>query len=427
MTTSKRTFRSILFCVLLLALVASACAPAKQASAGTIKVGVIYPLTGNIASTGAQGKQGVELAVDIINNKHDFDFPFAKTEGIPALNNMKIEPIFADSRGEPDAGLAEAERLITSENVIALIGSYQSSVVKTASQAAERLERPFLNADGVSPALAERGFKWYFGTGPTAYQSYPAFAFLEDLAKAKNLDLHEATIGAIFENTDFGTDTLNATKAQAAEHGYEIDVIVQYPHEATDLSTEVLALKSGGVDILLQGSYTSDAILFTRTMKDLDFNPEGIVTTGGGYSDPTWLKNVGADGNYIILGDVWTLDLAKVRPVVGVINSMYKEKYGADMDSVSARSFTAMMVLADALQRAGSTDNEKLREALMATNIPAKDTIMVWDGIKFDEKGRNVLAKGLFKQILDAKYTVVWPFEAAVAEIVWPMPPWDKR
>ena len=87
----------------------------------------------------------MHLAVDIINGKYDLDLPLAKEEGLPNLGGAKLELVFADTKGEPKNGLAEVERLITQEKGVAIIGAYQSSVTKTASQATERLTgRPAL-------------------------------------------------------------------------------------------------------------------------------------------------------------------------------------------------------------------------------------------------------------------------------------------
>ena len=94
----------------------------------TIKIGALYPLTGNLASTGLDCKRGVEMAVDIINGKYDLDVPLAKTEGLPNLGGAKIEVVWADTKGEPKNGQAEAERLVTQDKVVGAIGAYQSAV-----------------------------------------------------------------------------------------------------------------------------------------------------------------------------------------------------------------------------------------------------------------------------------------------------------
>jgi ABC-type branched-subunit amino acid transport system substrate-binding protein len=138
-------------------------APAQQK---VIKIGALYPLTGNLAATGLDCKRGVDLAVEIINGKYDLNLPLAKQEGIPNLDHAKIEVVYADTKGDPKNGLAEAERLITEEKVVALIGVYQSAVTKTASQAAERLKVPFVCSDSFSPTLTERGFQYFFRVSP---------------------------------------------------------------------------------------------------------------------------------------------------------------------------------------------------------------------------------------------------------------------
>ena len=124
-----------------------------QAQQKVIKIGAVYPLTGNIASTGLDNRRGVDLAVDIINGKYNLDLPLAQEEGLPNLGGAKIEIVYADTKGDPKNGMSEAERLIAQEKVVAMIGAYQSSVTKTASQATERLKIPYVCSDSSSPTL----------------------------------------------------------------------------------------------------------------------------------------------------------------------------------------------------------------------------------------------------------------------------------
>ena len=124
--------------------------PPMFAAPKTIKIGGLYPLTGNLASTGLDCKRGVEMAVEIINGKYDLNLPMAKTEGLPNLGGAKIEVVWADTKGEPKNGQAEAERVVTQDGVVGVIGAYQSSVTKTASQATERLRIPYVCSDSSS-------------------------------------------------------------------------------------------------------------------------------------------------------------------------------------------------------------------------------------------------------------------------------------
>ena len=171
----------------------------------TIKIGAIYPLTGNLATTGLDCKRGVEMAVEIINGKYDLNLPLAKTEGLPNLGGAKIEVIFGDSKGDPRNGMAEAERLVTQEKVVAVIGAYQSAVTKTASQATERLKIPFVNSDSTSPTLTERGFKYFFRPECTdTIFARDQFEFLKDLKKKTGQKLE--SVALLYENTEWGAN-----------------------------------------------------------------------------------------------------------------------------------------------------------------------------------------------------------------------------
>src|SRR5437016_10882372 len=136
----------------------------------TIKIGAIYPLSGNAASAGGYSKAAIELAVDLVNNGNPNlkDLPLADGKGLPGLGGAKIEVLFADNQGTPAAGQNQALRLITEEKVAALIGAYQSGITVTTSAIAERHGIPFLTPESVASNLTERGFKWFFRATPVA-------------------------------------------------------------------------------------------------------------------------------------------------------------------------------------------------------------------------------------------------------------------
>ena len=132
------------------------------AVASEIVIGAVYPLSGNLAKVGTDIKDSIELAAEIVNDDVDLPVPLGKGKGLPGLGGARVRVVFADHQSSPERGLSEAERLITQEHVVALLGSYNSNVTATASQAAERLKIPFLNETSTSPLLTARGFKWFF-------------------------------------------------------------------------------------------------------------------------------------------------------------------------------------------------------------------------------------------------------------------------
>lgn len=421
--TQRKVWVALLLTVMvgLLALTGTALAETK-----TIKIGALYPLTGNLAATGLDCKRGVDLAVDIINGKYDLPLPLAKTEGLPDLGGAKLEIIYADTKGDPKNGLAEAERLVTQEKVVAIIGAYQSAVTKTASQATERLQIPYVCSDSSSPTLTERGFKYFFRVSPHDGDfARNQFEFLKDLEKktGKKID----TVALLYENTEFGSNVGKAEKKYAEQFGYKVVADIAYANNASDVTSEVGKLIAAKPDVVMHASYITDAILFTKTFKEQGFAPKGFVTMAG-YIESDYLPTVKADGNFFIVRSTFALDLAKNKPLVGQVADLYQKKYNIPMGENTSRSFTAPFVLAEAINRAKSTEPEAIVKALRETNIPGDQVIYPWKGIKFDPTSQqNIYASGTLVQVLDQKYITVWPFEAASKEVVWPFPDWKNR
>jgi branched-chain amino acid transport system substrate-binding protein len=416
-------------CLAVLAVVAVALAFAAGPAAAqqkTIKIGALYPLTGNLAATGMDCKRGVDLAVEIINGKFDLNLPFAKAEGIPNLGGAKIEVVYADTKGDPKNGLAEAERLITQEKVVALIGAYQSAVTKTGSQAAERLKTPFVCSDSSSPTLTQSGFNYFFRVSPhDGTMARNQFEFLKDLDTQKGKKVK--TVALIYENTEFGANVAKMQKQYAQEFGYQVVADIAYPANASDVTSEVGKLMSAKPDVIMHAAYITDAILFTKMFKEMNVVPQGFLNMAG-YIESDYLPTVKADGNFFYVRSTFALDLAKKKPMVGQIADMYKQKYNIPMGENTARSFTAPFVLADAFNRAKSTEADAVVKALLETNIPGDMILNPWKGVQFDpQTHQNIHASAMLVQIQDQAYYTVWPFDAASRDLVWPFPAWKER
>jgi branched-chain amino acid transport system substrate-binding protein len=410
--------------VLLTMLAVGLAAPALGAER-VIKLGAVYPLTGAAATTGADCRRGVELALDIINHPYNFDFPFAKTSGLPALGGAQLEVVFSDSRGDPTQGMAEAERLITEEKVVALIGGYQSAVVKTASAAAERYRIPYVLSDATSPTLSDRGFQWFFRVIPhDGIQAKNALELIKDIEKKERVDIKKIAIA--YENTEWGANVADQMRKWAKDYGLTIVADVSYTYQATDVTSEVLRIKAANADVVIHAAFVSDAILFTQTFKAYGVKPKAFIGMSG-YLDPNYLKTVGKDGENFFIRAVYGLDLAARKPVVAQINELYRKKYGEDMSPNAARSFTAPFVVADAINRAKSTKPDDIRKALLETNIPPEHLISPYQGVRFDPKTHdNLLARSLYLQVQNGKFRVVWPFELAAVDYVYPFPGFGK-
>jgi branched-chain amino acid transport system substrate-binding protein len=416
----------------LLAGLLSAALAAFPPAAGAqqeVKIGVIYPLTGAAASTGLELRNAAQLAADIVNG----DVPAAKGlplplagPGLPHLGGAKVRLVFGDHQGNPQLGASEAERLVTQEKVAALMGCYFSNVTATASQQAERMGVPFLNADSTSATLTQRHFKWFFRTTPDD-QLFVAnfFQFLKDVEKKKSVKVKR--IALFNENTLFGSETTKLQEKLAKEQGYPIVEKILYPAKSTQLTSEVQRLKAASPDLVMQSSYLGDAILSMKTYKDLGFTPAALLANDAGFNDSEFLKTLGKDAWWVLSREVWALDLAERKPLVRKVNDILHDRHGVNFNGNSARAFTGVMTLLAAVDRAGSTKPEAIQKALRDTDIPGDQIIMPWKGVKFDANGQNELGAGIIVQVQEGKYFTVWPFELASKDVVWPMPPWEKR
>ncbi|MBC7414712.1 MAG: ABC transporter substrate-binding protein [Herminiimonas sp.] len=418
------SFKRLMQLGLSLGFTVSVAAQAQQ----EIRIGVVYPLTGPGASTGAEMKNALELATDIINNgaKNIPNLPFSAGGGLPNLKGAKIKLVFGDHQGNPQVGASETERLITQEKVVAVMGAYNSNVTQTASQVAQRYSIPFLNAESSSASLTARGFKWFFRTTPhddLFVQNF--YQFYADLEAKRGIKVKQV---ALFnENTQWGNETTKLETKLAADKGITVVKSVSYPQKTTQLTSEVQLLKSGNPQVVMQSSYLGDAIMAMKTYKELGFSPDMILANNSGFTDSEFIKTLGKDAEFIITREVWSLDLANTNPLIKQVNDLMQARYKINFTGNSSRTFTGLLTLADAINRAASTEPEAIRKALSETNIDGKKTIMPWKGIKFDATGQNIYGAGILVQIVDGKYHTVWPFDMAAKDVVWPMPKWDQR
>jgi branched-chain amino acid transport system substrate-binding protein len=389
----------------------------------TIKIGAILPLSGNAASAGVHGKAALETAAEIINNAHPElgNFPLAKNAGLAGLGGAKVELVFADNQGSPATGQNQALRLITEEKVVALTGAYQSGVTLTASAIAEKYGIPFLSGESVAANLTERGFKWFFRTTPVAADFAKVYYdFLKDMKAA---GAKTDSVALVHDNTEYGTSVSSVITSVFKDKGETAPLDIAYAANATDVQSQVLQLKEKKPDVVIMITYTSDAILFSKTMQALDYKPPMIIADDAGYSDPSFIKSVGKISQGVFNRSSWSV--GPPGSPTALIAEMYKKKSGDEMDDTAAREMEGLFVLVEAIDRAGSTDPAKIQAALKATDLKPDQLMVGYKGVKFDEKGQNILAAGVLIQLQDGEnYVAVWPKAAAQKDPVLPYKGW---
>src|SRR6266568_1867941 len=294
-------------------------------AAESVKIGVIYPLSGNAASAGNSAKDAIELGAEIVNGAHPAlkGSALAGATGLSNFGGARIELINVDHQGNPQVGQSQTLRLIQQEKVVAMLGAYHSSVALTATAVAERYGVPFLVADSVALNITQRGFKWIFRSGPIAPDFAKAYtSFLSELKKAgRKVD----AIAIVNENTDYGTSVAASISDAANKSGIKVAAQIPYNANGSDVSGQVLQLKQLAPDVVIFISYTADTILYFKTLKNLDYTPPMIIGDDAGFSDPTFIPTVGDLAQGAMNRSAF--DVGKPGSNSYKINEMFKAKY----------------------------------------------------------------------------------------------------
>lgn len=379
-----------------------------------IKVGVILPLTGPMASLGNASQRGMMMAVDSIN------------KGGYLKDGAQIKVIWGDDEAKPEVGISEAERMIGKEKVDLLMGSYTSAVTFPVTQVAERNKVPIVTPTGAKDEITERGFKYNFRICTKAgWVGKEQVMFLKWLSEKSNIPIK--TIGLLFEDSGWGESVVKSVYEESPKQGLNIITSLSYSARDTkDFRSTILKLQSANPDVVIQVSYTMDAILITQMMHALQFDCKGIVATATGHTTQEYHDAVGKLAEYLFSWNAWSaaipIDEVKVR------SKEHEEKYHKPMEEFVALWYSSCYVVAKALNEARSVDKEMVRNALTKVSLRRgeKGNLLQFD-VNFDKTGQNPNARGVYTQVLNGKMELIYPEFAAAKKFVFPIPKWSER
>jgi branched-chain amino acid transport system substrate-binding protein len=372
-----------------------------------IKIGALHPVSGDSAATGQEMREALTFAVDEINAQG----------GIKSLGGAKLELVFGDTQTKPDVGVSEVERLVEQEGVDLIIGAYNSSVTKPATQAAERLQTPFVVDIACSDEITERGFQWTFRICPkSSWYARDQVDFLKYVDAELGFPIKRVAL--LHEDTDWGMSVADGQKKYLAEAGYEMVIDVAYPASAADLSTQVMKVKATEPDIVLTCTYLNDAVLIAKEREKLGMMDIPFVDAAGGTIITGFIDRLGATAE----GLMSVLEFSKYAPgAPSEVNARFAAQYGKDLTGNSSHSYVAGWVVADALERAASTDPEAIRSALAGTKMAhGEEMILPADELYFDAEGQNPNAHMYIVQVQNGDLVPVWPPAFAAAQVQLP-------
>jgi branched-chain amino acid transport system substrate-binding protein len=394
----------------------------------TIKIGVLTPLTGASAQLGGQTVEVYQMLVDIINEEHpELAVAMAASAGITSMNGTKIELVVADHKSDATTAVSEAKRLITEKNVVAICGEFTSALAKAVAVVTEQYQIPLVvSCSSVSLTDGTNDFEWLirYAINDDTYVK-DTFDFINYLNETQNANIK--TVALFSEDSEFGANLVPVEERYAKEYGFELVEKINYSSSATNLTSEVLKLKSADPDVLIMASFVSDALLFVNTCKEQQYTPNFIIGQRGGFIQSDYLDAMGDKNNYICTTGSWAADIN--TEVTRQMNELWaNSEYNSgkiDLLDSHVKDAINLLFLAMALEKAGTTESEALRDALLHPDYDMDTLIIPWAGIEFNEYGQNTLSNGVVTQWYDGAYHTVYPASAAAMEAVFPLPEWE--
>jgi branched-chain amino acid transport system substrate-binding protein len=380
-------------------------APAAEAGEA-VKIGAVVPLTGRYGGLGAQVRPGYEIAVETINRAGGVTVGGRK---------LPIELIVVDDESDPTKVVARMEAL-ASQGVAAYLGSAGSDMHAAAAAIAEKNKIPYCGIAFALYAIHQKGYRYLF----SPFEKSP------DIAKASfqmvNDYVPEAQrpkkVAIFQEKTDWGKEMGDLWVKEAAAHGYQIVVRAEYGVGAKDFSDIILQAKNAGAETLLSLPNPPDGMAMVKQMQELDYTPKYFFAVRAP-DPPVWSRNLGKAGDYVVLAPGW--HHAVKYPGVAELNEAYQKRLGRPADPLTGPSYACVQILANAIERAGSLDRDKIRDTMAATNM-----MTVEGPVQFnpDGSGRQPIVA---IQWLAGKQELVWPKEFATKPFGYPAPPFKQR
>ena len=389
--------------------------PALSApAADTITFGAAISITGKTAKEGEYTRDGYQFAIDKIN-----DAGGVKVGG----KTYKLALKYYDDETKPERTAQLIEKLINEDKINLLLGPYGSSPTGTAAPIAERYRIPMVEANGAAESVFSKGYKYSFMI------LSPAKLYLRgviDVIRAK--DPSVKTVAILGENESFSKEVAAGAAEYAKEKGMEVVYDELYPSNAQDVSALLTAIKAKNPHVILGSGHLQDSLLIVKQAKDLDVSPRAMGFSVGP-SSPEFRANLGKSADYIFGATQWTEALRYSGDDPWKTPKAFGESFRAkhpDYKSIPyqvAESAVAVVAYVRAIEKAGSLDPSKVRDALAAI-----DLVTFYGRVKFDSRGVNVFKPMAVEQYQpDGNKYTVWPQDVAEKAALYPMPPWGKR
>ncbi len=378
-----------------------------------IVIGATLPLTGEEARTGGFYKEGYELAFELENEDGGLQIG---DQTVPVSLNL------LDDTSNQATAVSLAERLVTQDNVHALLGTYSTSLVEAQSTAAEQNQIPYVNGGGAATSIYDRGYKWVFGNlAPIELLAETEMEWIEEQQEAGNVR-KPAKIAIVWENTSHGKDFQKGIQDFVADSGGDYEIVMDESFElnARDFSPLLSQVKSSGADLFMVDAHLPDYITMHRQYTTAGMCHD-IITYGARGPEPDARKALGEEAVSYILSAVWWNAQLGSEGINKQFVDAFKAKYDRDPEWYHAVAYEAARALFTAMQEAGSVDREAVRDAL--TNLEM-ESLLPGGTLTFpEEHGFQAQYPFIVQQNTpEGQSPIIYPDDVATAEGAAPNP-----
>jgi len=385
------------------ALAASSALPLGVRAQTPIKVGVLHPVTGFLAYSGNLSRLGATMAIEDIN----------KAGGIKSLGGARLQALLGDAQSQPQAGVAEVEKM-NEAGVSAVVGAYASAICLATTQAAAKYNLPHIVDVGVADQIVERGLKNTFRFGP-GYKTVTEASIAQLHVLNTVAGKPAKTVMIVHEESLFGTGTANLLSQQLPALGLEVKEVIKHANPTRDFSNIVLRIKAVNPDILIPANYYNEYALLVRTLRQQGVQPKAIYSVlGGAASSYKFVKEFADAANGVLDVNHWFNPKDKRAWAL-------KKRVDAMPDQFFTyevyMNYTALHLLADAIERARSAKREDILRSLESSKWSGH--VMPYGPTQF-VNGQNIGAAPLMMQVQKNDIKVVLPREYRESEPVFP-------
>lgn len=396
-------------------LLTTACGTSSGKAAGSTKdsvtIGAALSLTGSLSREGGLTREGYDQCAEVVNGKG----------GVPVgSRKVKLEMKYQDDQSTPDVASRLVEQM-NSAGIKLLLGPYGSASTEAAAAVVEKNGQVMADSAGADDKIFAKGYRTTFAVLSPASRYLSAIVqAVVELAQPK-----PARVAIVSADDGFSKTAAEGGRDEARRQGMDVVGVEYVPSGTTDVSGALTKLRPLRPDLVLGSVHLQEGVAIVKQSQELGLNPAGGFGETVAPPTPDFVRTLGKGAEFVLGSSQWTPEASGRDDWFGTASDYaagFRARFGRDAVYHNAEASAACLALVLAIQRAGSLDPKKVRDALAGLDA---DTF--FGPIRFDETGKNVAKPMYVIQIQDGKVVTIWPKGPGAQPLRWPTVAFDKR